>query len=253
MTVTVNTGIVQGADEDPSWTIDQLARICDVPSRTIREYRTLGVLPPPVKRGRIAIYGTEHVRRLRVIGRLQARGYSLAGIRDLLESWQDGDDLGALLGLTTSVFAHDEEPGAQASGEELARFLPEVVPERLDDLVAAGALEECGRGEYCVVSPSLMQLTHDALAAGYPSDAVVRLIGRIGRAAEDIADAVATETTPRPPGTSADELIAFATRARGLLAHGTGRLTVHAIGKRLGIEDDATTEDRLRQHWNGQE
>jgi hypothetical protein len=50
----------------------------------------------------------------------------------------------------------------------------------------------------------------------------------------------------RPTGVDTDRLVAFATRGRGLLAHGTGRLTIHALGKRLGITDEATVPDALR-------
>ncbi|MEP6624245.1 MAG: helix-turn-helix domain-containing protein, partial [Acidimicrobiia bacterium] len=78
MTVTVNTVNVQ-----PPWTIDELARVAELPSRTIREYQTVGVLMPPKRDGRRGLYDVEHRRRLALIARLQARGYSLAGIRDL--------------------------------------------------------------------------------------------------------------------------------------------------------------------------
>ena len=53
-----------------------------VPVRTIREYQTMGVLPPPERRGRVGLYRTTHVARLELIARLQVRGYSLAGIRE---------------------------------------------------------------------------------------------------------------------------------------------------------------------------
>ena len=51
----------------------------------------------------------------------------------------------------------------------------------------------------------------------------------------------------------AEQLLAFGTRARGLLAHGTGRLTIHAIGKRLGITDDDAVIDGLRRVWEVEE
>ena len=42
------------------------------------------LLPPPERQGRVGLYGDRHVQRLQLISRLQRRGYSLAGIRDLL-------------------------------------------------------------------------------------------------------------------------------------------------------------------------
>ena len=45
-------------------TIDELAREADVPGRTIREYQTMKVLPPPVRVGRVGVYDAGHLQRL---------------------------------------------------------------------------------------------------------------------------------------------------------------------------------------------
>jgi DNA-binding transcriptional MerR regulator len=228
-------------------TIDELARRVDLPVRTIREYQTMGLLPPPRKRGRVGIYGTSHLTWLRLIARLQDRGYSLAGIRDLLAAWRDGSELGEVLGLAPDQLVHIDEPGVPATADQLALLLPNLVPDRLDDVVATGLIEACGPERYCVPSPSLLQLTADALASGYSPDRIIDLLGVIGRAAETIAAATVTALAERPAGADTDRLVAFATRGRGLLAHGTGRLTIHRLGRRLGITDDATAPEMLRQ------
>jgi DNA-binding transcriptional MerR regulator len=254
LTVTVYTGtviavaqVLQDDQPEVALSIDELAARVALPVRTIREYQTVGLLPPPVRHGRLGVYHRGHEHRLHLIKRLQARGYSLAGIRDLLESWRDGDDLGAVLGLTADELVHDEEPGAPATEAQLVRLLPQLVPERLDELLATGIVEACGNDDYCVPSPSLVELAREALAVGYSPDAVLRLVGSIGHAASSIADSVVEETTVRPREADTDDLVGFATRARGLIAHGTGRLAIHAIGKRLGITDDAAVADGLRR------
>jgi DNA-binding transcriptional MerR regulator len=237
------------ATPDPTLelTVDELARRIDLPVRTIREYQTMGLLPPPRKRGRVGIYGASHLMWLRLIARLQERGYSLAGIRDLLSAWRDGSELGEVLGLGPDQLVHIDEPGVPASADQLARLLPDLVPDRLDDLLAAGVVEACGPDRYCVPSPSLVQLTADALASGYDPDRILELLGVIGRAADAVADATAAAIAERPAGVDADRLLAFATRGRGLLAHGTGRLTIHRLGRRLGITDEATATETLRR------
>jgi DNA-binding transcriptional MerR regulator len=222
-------------------TVDELARRVDLPVRTIREYQTMGVLPPPRKRGRVGIYGASHVAWLRLVARLQDRGYSLAGIRDLLAAWRDGSELGEVLGLAPDELVHIDEPGVPATAGQLARLLPGLVPDRLDDLVATGVVERCGPGRYCVPSPSLLQLTVDALAAGYDPDRVVGLLRVIGRAADSVAEEAAAVLADRPAGVDTDRLVGFAARGRGLLSHGTGRLTIHRLGRRLGITDEAET------------
>jgi DNA-binding transcriptional MerR regulator len=236
-------------DPDPSLelTIDELARRVDLPVRTIREYQTVGLLPPPRRRGRVGIYGPSHLTWLQLIARLQDRGYSLKGIRDLLTAWRDGSELGEILGLAPDQLVHVDEPGVPATAGQLARLLPDLVPDRLDDLLTTGLIEACGPDRYCVPSPSLLQLTIDALATGYDPERIIDLLGVIGRAADTIAAATATVLTERPAGADADRLVAFATRGRGLLAHGTGRLTIHRLGRQLGITDDATAPDTLRR------
>jgi DNA-binding transcriptional MerR regulator len=218
--------------------IDELARRSGVPVRTIREYQSMGVLPSPERRGRVGVYRQSHLRRLELIARLQRRGYSLAGIRDLLASWQDGADLGEVLGLEPDELVHIDEPGMPATVEQLARLLPALVPGRLADLVATGVVQECGPGTYCVPSPSLLQLTADLQGAGFPPDRLLTLLGDIGRAAGAVADAVVTLLAERPPGVDDEQLATLARRGRGLLAHGTGRLAIHTLGRRLGVTTD---------------
>jgi DNA-binding transcriptional MerR regulator len=233
--------------DDGELTVDELARRAGVPVRTIREYQTLGLLPSPERRGRIGIYGSPHVARLELIARLQHRGYSLAGIGDLLARWRDGADLGEVLGLAADQLVHLDEPGSPATLDQLTRLLPDLVPARLDDLLAVGVVEVCGPERYCIPSPSLMQLTVDTLAAGYPVDRILGLL----RTIHDTTTAVATATVgllaDPPGGLELDELVALATRGRGLLAHGTGRLTIHTIGRLLGVDDEADAPAALRR------
>ena len=227
-------------------TIDEVARRSELPVRTIREYQTMGLLLPPARRGRVGIYAATHLTRLGLIARLQGRGYSLAAIRDLLGAWRDGADLPEVLGLDPDELVHIDEPGAPASAGQLARLIPALVPDRLDDLLATGVVERCEPDRFCVPSPSLLALTADALAAGYEPDEVLALLAAVGDAARSVADAAATTIAHRPAKADPDRLAALATRGRGLLAHGTGRLTVHALGRRLGITDDATATDAVR-------
>jgi DNA-binding transcriptional MerR regulator len=232
-------------------TVDELAQRVGLPVRTIREYQTLGLVPPPARRGRVGIYGPAHVTRLALIGRLQERGYSLAGIGDLLGAWRDGADLSEVLGLAPDELVHIDEPGAPASLDQLARLVPDLVPDRLEDLVATGVVERCGPDRFCVPSPSLLALTIDALAAGYGPDRVLALLTAIGQAAGSVAASAAALLAEPPAGADPERLAALATRGRGLLAHGTGRLTVHSLGRALGITDETTAADAVRARLEG--
>jgi DNA-binding transcriptional MerR regulator len=52
-------------------TIGELAAAAGTTPRTIRYYTAEGLLPPPDTRGRYALYGEEHLLRLRLIARLK--------------------------------------------------------------------------------------------------------------------------------------------------------------------------------------
>jgi DNA-binding transcriptional MerR regulator len=246
-----NESVAGELTESTELTVDELARRAGLPVRTVREYQTMGLLPAPARRGRVGIYGATHLARLGLIARLQQRGYSLAGIRDLLGAWRDGADLAEVLGLGPDELVHIDEPGAPATVDQLAGLVPSVVPDRLDDLLATGVVERCAPDRYCVPSPSLLALTADALDAGYEPDRVLALLGAIGSAARSVAEAVATTITEPPTGADPERLAALATRGRGLLAHGTGRLTVHALGRRLGLTDDAMAAEAMRSLLGG--
>lgn len=67
-------------------TIDELAHIVGLPSRTIRFYNTQGLLPPAIMQGRVAYYDDEHVIVLNLIKELKERqNLPLETIRQMLE------------------------------------------------------------------------------------------------------------------------------------------------------------------------
>jgi len=66
-------------------TIDELAHITGMPSRTIRFYNTQGLLPPPMMQGRVAYYDAEHVVVLNIIKELkEQQNLPLETIRQML-------------------------------------------------------------------------------------------------------------------------------------------------------------------------
>jgi DNA-binding transcriptional MerR regulator len=67
------------------YTISELAEASGVTTRTIRYYTAEGLLPPPDTRGRHALYGVEHLRRLELIARLKNAYLPLGEIKARLE------------------------------------------------------------------------------------------------------------------------------------------------------------------------
>ena len=111
-----------GSDE---LTIDELARRAGVVASTVRMYQNKGLLPPPTKRGRVGYYDDHHLERLRAIGELQGRGFSLAAIQELLDGAESGESLRSVLGFDLgSTWA--TEPAQTMSFAELAALLPSI-------------------------------------------------------------------------------------------------------------------------------
>jgi DNA-binding transcriptional MerR regulator len=69
---------------DELLTVDELAAVTGMTVRTTRYYAGLGLLPPPMRRGRMAYYSSHHRARLELIRALQDHGFTLAAIEKYL-------------------------------------------------------------------------------------------------------------------------------------------------------------------------
>lgn len=67
-------------------TIDELAAAVGTTVRTTRYYASLGLVPPPVRQGRIAYYGPVHRARLELVRALQDHGFTLQAAERVLAS-----------------------------------------------------------------------------------------------------------------------------------------------------------------------
>lgn len=94
-------------------------RVRDLPDvRTIRWYRTLGLLDRPTEsRGRAALYGRRHLLQIAAIKKLQAVGFTLEQIQGSLAGRTE-EELARTLGLR--LHAVDAAIGAVAASREAA-------------------------------------------------------------------------------------------------------------------------------------
>jgi len=149
------------------YTIDELATVTRVPSRTIRFYQSKRALPFPEIRGRTAYYGPAHVERLKLIGSLSDRGLSIRAIGELLQQVDRGElVLNEWLGLEQQL----QEPWANdrprvVSEAELAELVGELRPGVIAELIRLKQLERRGDG-FLIHSPALLQVGMRLEAAG---------------------------------------------------------------------------------------
>ena len=148
--------------------IDDLARDAGTTVRNVRAYQDRGLLPPPRRNGRVGIYSEVHLARLRLIGQLLDRGYTLANIAELLDAWERGRDLQTVLGLENVVSSpwSDEVP-AYISFAELEELLPGVDRRFVERAARLGLLEMEG-DRLRVPSPRLLHAGAELVAAGVP-------------------------------------------------------------------------------------
>lgn len=186
----------RGNIPEHEYTIDQLAWTVGATVRNVRAYQERGLLPPPEKRGRTGIYTDAHLARLRMIQRLLDRGYTLNSIGELLQAWQQGRELGDLLGLEDAVTRPfvEEIPDYATNAELLKRF-KKFSPELIKQCTRLGILVPEGRNRYRVPSPRLLQAGEELSRIGIPLgelfDVIEGLRNNVERVAEMLVQLVA--------------------------------------------------------------
>jgi DNA-binding transcriptional MerR regulator len=222
---------------DQALTIDDLARRTGLPVRTIREYHTMRVLPLPERKGRISVYDAGHIQRLDLVARLQHRGYSLAGIRDLLDAWDSGTELTTLLGVDRGPVPLDETP-LRLTRDELSGRLPGLDRTTLRRAEGTGLVRADGPSHFLVRSPALIELAADGVRLGLSLDEMLDIIGELTAGLDATAAAVARSFVERiwQPVTSsgsAGDLPGFLARGRVLLLQGVASVLADRLAAAL--------------------
>jgi DNA-binding transcriptional MerR regulator len=156
--------------------LDELARRAKVASTTVRLYRSKGLLAPPRLEGRTGWFDDSHLSRLRLIARLQAEGHSLAGIADLLQQWEQGRSLDAVIGVETELDAllGDAHAVVLDAAEVLEHFpAGAMTPDLMQRAAGLGLVELTNEGKVRVADRRFLE-TGAALAhLGVPLDVVL--------------------------------------------------------------------------------
>jgi DNA-binding transcriptional MerR regulator len=234
-------------------TIDELATRTGVTSRTIREYQSVGVLSPPTKVGRVGNYDDTHLHRLNSIAQLQARGYSLAGIRDLFEAWESGRSLTAVLGVDDAATASSvDERAAVFDTEQLEGFVPGLVRKRgLRERAIRAGLIEAFDDKWVVCSPSLLQLVADSVGMGIKADRAIDIASSLTDASAAVAaratalflDEVWGPHVETQGGTDLAQIEAFVRRSRGMLQRAAASTLVRALERAYEAADVPMADD----------
>ena len=238
--------------------IDELAREAGTTVRNVRAYQDRGLLPPPRRSGGVGIYTDAHLARLRLIGHLLDRGYTLANIAELISAWERGQDIGELLGLEAALVAPwSDEVAMTISLEDLNELFGED-QDALREAVKLGLLEpsEEGGESFRVPSPRLLHAGAELIAAGIPLDAVLNHARQLARDTDRIAarfvELVAANVFEpygdRPfPKADVPRLADLLRRLRPLAQTTVDAYLARAMEQRMGRELGAHY-DRLMEH-----
>jgi DNA-binding transcriptional MerR regulator len=175
--VAESTGQPDGRRRDPSaagYRIDDLAREAGTTVRNVRAYQDRGLLPPPRRSGRVGWYSEAHLARLRLIGSLLERGYTLANIAELLSAWQGGRDVGAVLGLEAALAGPWGERSERiVTRAGLADLFGHGSEAFVETAIEIGLLVPTGDGRLRVENPAAIDVGRLLVGAGVPLPAVL--------------------------------------------------------------------------------
>jgi DNA-binding transcriptional MerR regulator len=168
--------------------IDDLARASGTTVRNIRVYQDRGLLAPPRRVGRVGWYDELHLARLRLIKRLLERGYTFAQIKELQGAWEEGRDIGAVLGLEEAITRpwSDEEPQRVTLAELRRLFRRQTTTAAIQRATALGLIRREG-AHYVAPSMRLLQAGAALIREGVPLAVVLDLAEALARDLDDAA------------------------------------------------------------------
>lgn len=228
--------------------LDELARRADVASTTVRLYRNRGLLPPPRLVGRTGWYGAGHLNRLRLITRLQSKGFSLSGIGELLEQWEQGRSLDAMLGVEDQLGALLGEPHATTIvPSELAALFPgdSLTVELMRRATGLGLVELLDGGRFRVADRRFIDAGATLAHLGIPLADILDEWEALRSQTDQVADRFIAlfERHLVPDDWRKDLSTERATELAGVLAQ--LRATAHQV---LGAALDASIAELGREH-----
>lgn len=157
--------------------VEELAESAGTTVRNVRVYQEKGLLPPPVRRGRTALYGPEHRRRLSLVLRLLDRGYTFATIDELFTAERHG------LTLTELIEAENSRSVRRSGGarRRFSRTDAEAVAgfDMPEELVAVGEamglVSEPGAADEFFADSHMYELLRELVRVGIDREGIDRI------------------------------------------------------------------------------
>lgn len=220
--------------------IDDVARAAGTTVRNVRAYQERGLLHPPQRVGRIAVFDDSHLARLKLITSMLDRGYTSANIAEMLTAWENGDDLSDILGLERLVRPWAADEPTTMTLREVRELAGDEAD--LDRLVADDLVDVHGT-EATVHRPRLLRALAEARGYGVPMDRMLSVHEQIAPMLEEIgrilvAAGARQVATPLPPtelvsDRNINDMVTMLLRFRALAMESVMATLEHAIDRRI--------------------
>jgi DNA-binding transcriptional MerR regulator len=213
--------------------VDDLARAAGTTTRNVRAYQERGLLHPPVRSGRVAVFDDTHLARLKIITSMLERGYTTAHIAEMLKAWESGKDLADILGLERLVRPWTtDEPTTMTAAQVLELAGDRTALRRL----AKNDLVELDGSSALVYRPGLLNAFAELRSYGVPMDTMLDLHEQIAPMLDDISrilvDAGA-EQVAQLANTNVTDLATMMIRFRSLAMESLTATMAHSIERRI--------------------
>jgi DNA-binding transcriptional MerR regulator len=247
-----------------NYRVEELATAAGLRVDTIRYYQAQGLLPPPRRAGRRALYGERHLARLRRIRELQRDGLPLAVIKRMLEPGRYGGT-GALRR------AVSEQRGEQRYTRRELASASGVSEELIAAVESAGLVEPVrvgGKPRYGDLDVELARSALAVLREGFPLGELLGLalshaehVRELTQRAADLFDQYVRRDragNERPEKDVVDSFKRLMPAITGLVAHhfqrtliavALARLEERGEKRVLKVALDAAESGRLEVAW----
>ncbi len=136
--------------------------------------------------GRIALFNDTHLTRLRLITSMLDRGYNIAHVREMLSAWEEGKNLGDVLGLETAIVGTwTTEKPETVSLAEAQRLVGDA--DAFERLVALQVIRIDGT-QATITRPKLIEAFNEIRGYGVELDKLIDLHEQIVPEIDKISD-----------------------------------------------------------------
>jgi DNA-binding transcriptional MerR regulator len=134
---------------------------------------------------------------VKLVLRLQERGFTLAAIGELLTAWEAGHDLQDVLGLESALTRPwtAQTPVPMSHAELEAKLRTTLGPDEVEQMTAAG-LVRADDGGYLALNPLLIENGGEMIGMGIPVPTMLQIIARLSDEASRMADWITEMVAP---------------------------------------------------------